>query len=61
MDLNELSETLNKIDDSLKNDKSYETLLNNLKDYNPEIKNIYYNSLNPSERNYQKKMMNIKN
>ena len=35
MDLNELSETLNKIDDSLKNDKSYETLLNNLKDYNP--------------------------
>jgi hypothetical protein len=55
MNLNKLSETLNKIDDSLKNDKSYETLVNNLKDYDPEIKNIYYNSLNPSERNYQKK------
>lgn len=53
MNLNKLSEKLNKIDHSLKNDKSYETLVNNLKDYNPEIKNIYYNSLNPSEREYQ--------
>ena len=55
MDLNKLSQQLNKIDHSLKNDKSYETLLNNLKDYNPEIKNIYYNSFNPSEREYQKR------
>jgi hypothetical protein len=41
MNLNKLSEKLNKIDHSLKNDKSYETLVNNLKDYNPEIKNIF--------------------
>lgn len=61
MDINKLSEKLNKIDHSLKNDKSYETLVNNLKDYNPEIKNIYYNSLNPSERNYQKRNDEYKN
>jgi hypothetical protein len=55
MDINKLSEKLNKIDDSLKNDKSYETLVNNLKDYDPEIKNEYYNNLDPFERDYQKK------
>jgi hypothetical protein len=55
MDLDELSEKLNKIDDSLKNDKSYETLLKKLKDYDPDIKNEYYNSFKPSEREYQKK------
>jgi len=55
MDINKLSEKLKEIDDSLKNDNIYETLVKNLKDYNPEIKNTYYNSLNPSERDYQKK------
>lgn len=55
MNLEELSQKLDKIDDSLKNDKSYETLLNNLKDFDPRIKNEYYNSLNPSERDYQKR------
>ena len=55
MDINKLSEKLNKIDDSLKNDKSYESLFKKLKDYDPEIKNTYYNSLNTSERDYQKR------
>lgn len=54
MDTDKLFEKLNKIDHSLKNDKSYETLVNNLKDYNPEIKNEYYNNLDPFEREYQK-------
>ena len=55
MDINKLSEKLNKIDDSLKTDKSYETLLKGLKDFDPRVKNEYYNSLNPSERDYQKR------
>jgi len=55
MDINKLFEKLNNIDDSLKNDKSYETLLKNLKDYDPRVKNTYYNSLNPFERDYQKR------
>ena len=55
MDIKELSEKLNKIDNSLKNDTIYESLFKNLKDYDPEIKNTYYNSLNPSERDYQKR------
>tara|TARA_B100001094_G_scaffold43049_1_gene37788 strand:+ start:140 stop:478 length:339 start_codon:yes stop_codon:yes gene_type:complete len=55
MNLEELSEKLNKIDDSLKNDKSYETLLKNLKDYDPRVKNEYYDSLEYSERDYQKR------
>jgi len=55
MDIKELSEKLNKIDNSLKNDNIYESLFKNLKDYDPEIKNTYYNSLNPSEREYQKR------
>ena len=40
MDINKLSEKLNKIDDSLKTDKSYETLLKKLKDFDPIIKNL---------------------
>lgn len=55
MDINKLSEKLDTIDDSLKNDKSYETLLKNLKDCDPRVKNEYYNNLNPSEREYQKR------
>ena len=55
MDLEELSEKLEKIDDSLKNDKSYETLLKYLKDFDPGVKNTYYNSLNSFERDYQKR------
>lgn len=55
MDINKLSEKLKEIDDSLKNDKSYETLLNNLKYYDPRIKNEYYNSLDSFERDYQKR------
>ena len=55
MNINKLSEKLEKIDDSLKNDKSYETLLKNLKDYDPRVKNEYYDSLDPFERDYQKR------
>tara|TARA_A100001015_G_scaffold316529_1_gene431036 strand:- start:3490 stop:3822 length:333 start_codon:yes stop_codon:yes gene_type:complete len=55
MNLDELSQKLNKIDKSLKNDKSYETLLKNLKDYDPNVKNEYYNNLDPFERDYQKR------
>ena len=55
MNLDELSQKLNKIDDSLKNDKSYETLLKYLKDFDPRVKNEYYDSLKPSERDYQKR------
>lgn len=55
MDINKLSEKLNKIDDSLKNDKSYETLLKNLKDFDPRVENEYYNNLDPFERDYQKR------
>jgi len=55
MDINKLSEKLDTIDDSLKNDKSYETLLKYLKDYDPRVKNEYYNSLDSFERDYQKR------
>ena len=55
MDINKLSEKLDTIDDSLKKDKSYETLLKNLKDYDPRVENEYYNSLDPFERDYQKR------
>ena len=55
MDINKLSEKLNTIDDSLKNDKSYENLLKNLKDRDPRVKNEYYDSLDPFERDYQKR------
>ena len=55
MDLDKLSEKLDSIDDSLKNDKSYETLLNKLKDFDPRVQNEYYNSLDPFERDYQKR------
>ena len=55
MDLDKLSGKLDSIDDSLKNDKSYETLLKNLKDCDPRVKNEYYNSLDPFERDYQKR------
>jgi len=55
MDINKLSEKLKEIDNSLKTDKSYETLLKKLKDYDPEIKNEYYNSLDSFERDYQKR------
>lgn len=55
MDLDKLSEKLDSIDDSLKNDKSYETLLNKLKVFDPRVKNEYYNSLDPFERDYQKR------
>jgi len=61
MDINKLSEKLEKIDDSLKNDKSYETLLKNLKDFDPRVKNEYYNSLNSFERDYQKRNDEYKN
>lgn len=55
MDLEEISEKLDKIEDSLKNDKSYETLLNKLKDFDPRVQNEYYNNLDPFERDYQKR------
>jgi hypothetical protein len=55
MNLEELSEKLNTIDDSLKNDKSYGNLLKNLKDYDPRVKNEYYDSLDSFERDYQKR------
>ena len=55
MDINKLSEKLNKIDNSLKTDKSYETLLKGLKDFDPRVKNEYYNSLDSFERDYQKR------
>ena len=55
MNLEELSNKLNKIDDSLKNDKSYETLLKYLKDFDPRVENEYYNSLDSFERDYQKR------
>ena len=55
MDTDKLFEKLNNIDDSLKNDKTYEILLKNLKDYDPIIKNEYYNNLDPFERDYQKR------
>ena len=55
MDLEELSQKLNTIDASLKKDKSYKTLLKNLKDYDPRVENEYYNSLDPFERDYQKR------
>ena len=55
MDINKLSEKLDTIDDSLKNDKSYETLLKGLKDFDPRVKNEYYNSLDSFERDYQKR------
>lgn len=61
MDINKLSEKLDTIDDSLKNDKSYETLLKGLKDYDPRVKNEYYNSLDPFERDYQKRNDEYKN
>lgn len=55
MDINKLSEKLDTIDDSLKKDKSYENLLKYLKDYDPRVKNEYYNSLDSFERDYQKR------
>ena len=55
MDLDKLSEKLDSIDDSLKNDKSYEKLLNKLKGFDPRVQNEYYNSLDPFERDYQKR------
>lgn len=55
MNLEELSQKLNKIDNSLKNDKDYDKLIENLKDYDPNIKNMYYDSLDPVERDYQKR------
>lgn len=55
MDINKLSEKLKEIDDSLKNDKSYESLLKGLKDFDPRVKNEYYNSLDSFERDYQKR------
>lgn len=55
MNLEELSQKLEKIDDSLKKDKSYENLLKNLKDHDPRVKNEYYDSLDPFERDYQKR------
>tara|TARA_B100000900_G_scaffold388416_1_gene380437 strand:- start:12921 stop:13247 length:327 start_codon:yes stop_codon:yes gene_type:complete len=55
MDINKLSQKLNSIDESLKNDKSYENLLNNLKDYDPSVKQEYYNTLDSFERDYQKR------
>lgn len=61
MDINKLSEKLEKIDNSLKKDKSYETLLKGLKDFDPKVKNEYYNSLDPFERDYQKRNDEYKN
>jgi hypothetical protein len=55
MNLEELSQKLNTIDNSLKNDKSYENLLKNLKDRDPRVKNEYYDSLDSFERDYQKR------
>ena len=54
MNLDELSEKLNSISYSLKTDNSYETLLKKLKE-EPEIKQEYYDSLDPLDRDYQKK------
>ena len=55
MDVDKLSQKLKGISDSLKNDKDYEKLIENLKDYDPNIKNMYYDSLDPVERDYQKR------
>jgi len=55
MNLEELSQKLNTIDNSLKNDKSYENLLKNLKDRDPRVKNEYCDSLDSFERDYQKR------
>lgn len=55
MDVDKLSQKLEGISNSLKNDKDYEKLIENLKDYDPNIKNMYYDSLKPSEREYQKR------
>ena len=55
MDLDKLSEKLDSIDDSLKNDKSYEILLNKLKYFDPRLQNEYYNSLDAFESDYQKR------
>ena len=52
MNLDELSEKLNSISYSLKTDNSYETLLKKLKE-EPEIKQEYYDSLDPLDRDYQ--------
>jgi hypothetical protein len=61
MDLEELSNKLEKIDDSLKNDKTYENLLKGLKDFDPRVKNEYYDSLDSFERDYQKRNDEYKN
>ena len=55
MDIDKLSQKLKVISDSLKNDKTCEKMIENLKDYDPEIKNMYYDSLDPVERDYQKR------
>ena len=55
MNLDELSNKLNCIDESLKNDKSYEKIIKNLKDFDPRVKNEYYDSLDSFERDYQKR------
>ena len=55
MNLDELSQKLKGIDKSLKNDKSYKTIIENLKDYDPRVRNEYYNSLDSFERDYQKR------
>ena len=55
MDVDKLSQKLKEISDSLKNDKTCEKMIENLKDYDPEIKNMYYDSLDPVERDYQKR------
>lgn len=53
MDIDALSKKLDKINNSLKNDKSYETILYNLKD-DPEVKEEYYNTFDQKEKKYQK-------
>ena len=55
MDVDKLSQKLKEISDSLKNDKTCEKLIENLKDCDSEIKNMYYDSLDPVERDYQKR------
>ena len=52
MNIEELEDKLNTINDSLKNDKTYETILKNLKE-EPEVKNEYYNTFDLKERDYQ--------
>ena len=59
MDINKLSQKLKEISVLLKNDKTCEKLIENFKDYDPNIKNMYYDSLDPLNANIKRETMNI--